>query len=85
MAQTTSRPSGLPQPRGLMLRLTASATPPAPASCASAEAVAAIGKHRGTAVRTLREHPRAGETCARCHTPWPCGPAHLAVSALWTG
>jgi hypothetical protein len=83
--KTTSRPSGLPAPCRLIPQLTASATPPAPANCAFAEAAAAIGRHRATAVRTLREHRRAGETCTRCHNLWPCAPAHLAATALGAG
>ena len=83
--ERASSPPGLPRsarPRALALRLTASALPGAPGP---AEAAAAMDRLRATAARTLREHINDGGTCARCQLAWPCGPAHLASSALGAG
>ena len=80
--ERASSPPGLPRsarPRALALRLTASALP------GPAEAAAAMDRLRATAARTLREHINDGGTCARCHLAWPCGPAHLASTALGAG
>jgi hypothetical protein len=80
--ERASSPPGLPRsarPRALALRLTASALP------GPAEAAAAMDRLRATAARTLREHINDGGTCARCRLAWPCGPAHLASTALGAG
>jgi hypothetical protein len=83
--ERASSPPGLPRsarPRAVALRLTASAFPDAPGP---AEAAAAMDRLRATAARTLREHINDGGICARCQLAWPCGPAHLASSALGAG
>jgi hypothetical protein len=83
--ERASSPPGLPRsarPRALALRLTASALPAGPGLAAAA---AAMDRLRATAARTLREHINDGGTCARCQLAWPCGPAHLASSALGAG
>jgi hypothetical protein len=86
--ERASGPPGLPRaarPCAGALELTASAVPHPPAGPGPAAAAAAMDKLRATAARTLREHANNGGTCARCHLAWPCGPAHLASSALGAG
>ena len=86
--ERASGPPGLPRsarPRALALRLTASAVPYAPPGPGPAAAAAAMDRLRATAARTLREHISKNGTCARCQLAWPCGPAHLASSALGAG
>ena len=86
--ERASGPIGLPwtaSPGARMRRLMASAVPHAPAEAAEAAAAAAMDRLRATAARTLREHVNDGGTCARCYVAWPCGPAHLAESALGAG
>lgn len=83
MVMTASRSSGLPRPAARALqpptRLQSSAGPGPEA------ATAALAALRATAARTLCVHARDGRRCACCHQPWPCGPAHLAATALGAG
>jgi hypothetical protein len=88
MTETAFCPPGLPRaarPAARVLRLTASAAPPAPPGPGPAEAEAAMDRLRVTAARTLSEHLSHHGTCARCHLPWPCDAAHLAAAALGAG
>jgi hypothetical protein len=59
--------------------------PPGGPGSGPGEADAAMDMLRATAIRTLRQHVRAGRRCALCACPWPCDPAHLAASALGAG
>jgi hypothetical protein len=84
--ERASLPLGLTctvMPGARALWLTISALPPAPVG--PGPAAAAMDRLRATAARTLREHAGAGGICVGCHRAWPCGPAHLAASALGPG
>jgi hypothetical protein len=59
--------------------------PPGAPGSGPGEADAAMDMLRATAIRTLRQHVRAGSRCALCACPWPCDPAPLAASALGAG
>jgi hypothetical protein len=87
MTQTVFRPPGLlraPWP-GAQAQQPAPAVLHAPPGSGPAEAAAAMDRLRATAARALSEHISNDGTCARCHLPWPCDPAHLAESALGAG
>jgi hypothetical protein len=66
-------------------QLTASLRPPGAPGPGPGEAGAAMDTLRATAIRTLRQHVRAGRRCALCRGPWPCDPAQLAAPALAAG
>jgi hypothetical protein len=59
--------------------------PPGAPGSGPGEADAAMDMLRATAIRSLRQHVRAGRRCALCACPWPCDPAHLAASVLGAG
>jgi hypothetical protein len=85
MVKTTSRPPGLSRLPDQVLCPAAPSMQHVPVRPGLARAAADMDIHRATAVRILREHARAGGSCARCGGSWPCVPAHLAASALGAG